>query len=205
MATSAVSICNLGLSRIGISAAIVALSESSQEAVACNAIYEQVRDQVLRDFPWPFATKYVELGLVTAAADEDELPAWGNEWAYAYRYPSDCIKLRRLTTGDRTGRTRVPFKLGNDDSGRLIFTDQADAILLYTKRFTDPAHFDATFASAVAWKMAIELAPPLARSAAERERAINGYNTEIAQARVDALNEEVDDEDAEASWIADRE
>ncbi len=204
MATSAVAICNLGISRIGISAAIASLTESSQEAVACNAIYEQVRDQVLRDFPWPFANKFVALGLVTVAGDEDTLPAWGNDWAYAYRFPSDCIKLQRLTTGDRTGKTRIPYKLGNDDSGRLIFTDQADAVALYTKRFTDPAHFDATFASALAWKMAVELAAPLARSASERERAEGSYAKEIVQARVDALNEEVEDDAGEASWIADR-
>jgi hypothetical protein len=205
MATSAVAISNLALSRIGISAAIAALSESSQEAVACNACYEQVRDEVLRDFPWPFARTFVALGLVTEAAEEDDLPPWGNDWAYAYRFPSDCIKARRITTGDRTGNTRVPFQLGNDASGRLIYTDEADAVLVYTKRFTDPAHFDPTFASAVAWRMAVELAAPLARSAAERERAEASYRNTLLQAQTDALNEEVDDDPGEASWITARE
>lgn len=203
MATSAVAICNLALSRIGISAAIVALSENSQEAISCNALYEQVRDEVLRDFPWPFATKFVALGLVTDAG-EDDVP-WGDDWAYAYRFPSDCIKARRVTTGDRSGNTRVPFALGGDDSGRLIFTDQPDAVLVYTRRATDPAHFDPTFASALAWKLAHELAAPLARSASERERAAQGYAGTCLQAKTDALNEEVGDEPPDASWISARE
>lgn len=197
MATSAVAICNLALSRVGISSTIAALDETSQEAIACNAVYEQARDEVLRDFPWPFARKYVELGLVEEEPNDD--------WDYSYRYPSDCIRALRLVSGDPQGRTRIPFQLGHDDSGRLLFTDEEDAELIYTARFTDPAHFDPTFASALAWRIAVDIAAPLARSDSQRERAEAGYKQALAQARVDALNEEVEAAPAEAEWIQARE
>lgn len=196
MATSAVAICNLALARCGVSSTIASLTEASQEALACNAVYEQARDEVLRDFPWPFATKYAVLGLV------EEAPTI--EWAYSYRYPSDCLRALRLVSGDPTGRTRVPYRLGHDASGRLLFTNQQNAQLAYTARFTDPAHFDPTFTSALAWRIAIDIAAPLARSDSQRQRAEQGYGMTLSQARVDALNEEAEDTPPDASWIADR-
>lgn len=203
MATSAVAICNLALSRIGVGTAITSLAASSQEAIACNAVYESMRDLVLRDFPWPFARTWVALGLVTDASEEDDFPAWGDDWRYAYRYPSDCIRALRMVDGTKNG-TQVPYALGSDSSGRLIYTDEADAVLVYTTRFEDPAHFDPSFASALAWKIAAEIAVPLARAGSFIERAETGYRQSLAQAAADALNEEVAAPDGPASWIADR-
>ena len=197
MATSAVAICNLALARIGVSSTIASLTESSQEALACTAVYEQARDEVLRDFPWPFARRYVALGLVEEDPNDD--------WGYSYRYPSDCIRALRIVSGDPSGNPRIPYQIGHDDSGRLLFTDEADVQLVYIARFTDPVHFDATFASALGWRIAVDIAAPLARSDSQRERAEAGYRQALAQARVDALNEEVEAAPAEASWIRDRE
>lgn len=200
MALSSVGICNLALSRIGISATISSLTDTnSQEAVSCNAIYATMIDAVLRDFAWPFADAYAELGLVHDSSEDDV--AWANRWLYAYRYPSDCIRALTIEVGDRTSTTRVPFELSNDASGRLILTDQDDAVLRYTKRFTDPAHFDPSFASALAWRLAMELAPPLSRSSGMIERAENGYLASIRQAQVNAVNEIQADAPPDAPWI----
>jgi len=197
MALSVVQICNLAINRCGSSAVIESLTEESTEATLCNSLYEAMRDLVLRDFPWPFARKAADLGLVEEDPDDD--------WAYSYRYPSDCIRARRILDGNRTPTVRkISYGLGSDDNGRLILTDQADAVLEYTRRVTDPQQFDPAFASALAWRIAQEIAAPLARSETQRKIAMEGYKNEVAQARADALNEEVGDPPGDASYIVDR-
>src|SRR3990172_6032289 len=130
---SEVDICNMALSHLGNSKEIAILAtEKSEEAAACRRFYETARDTVLRDFAWPFATRILSLGLV----EEDP----NDEWAYAYRYPTDCLLLRRLLSGLRhdNRQSRAPYRVARDDDGLVIYTDLAEAQMEYTVRETDP-------------------------------------------------------------------
>lgn len=201
MALSVVEICNLALARIGSGTVIESLADDdSQEAIACNAVYVAMRDAVLRDFPWPMANTIADLGLIETDPND--------EWGYSYQYPSDCIRALRIVGAGRSPEesTRIAYDLGASDTGRLIYTDEADAQLQYTKRITDPNHFDASFASVLAWRIAEEIGAPLAKSASLVERAGNKYKEELATARATAVNETVADEPfPDASWIQARE
>src|SRR5512146_1689119 len=99
MTLTDIQICNMALGHIGVTKFIAALTDRSNEANVCNLYYEQARDFVLEDLPWPFATRYISLGLVT---DFTALTI-PHDWSYAYRYPSDCVFARRLVT--TIGRT----------------------------------------------------------------------------------------------------
>src|SRR5688500_18089987 len=94
---SEIGICNLALRRIGVRKVITDLGGESEEEIAANACYDHARDTVLDMFPWPFAMKYVMLDLVEDFSEDtsDEI----HEWGYSYRYPTDCLKLRRIVTG----------------------------------------------------------------------------------------------------------
>lgn len=62
MAVSAVSICNMALSRVGHHTEITAsLSENTEAARQCNLHYEPARDALLRSHPWNFATRRTKL------------------------------------------------------------------------------------------------------------------------------------------------
>ena len=52
---SVVEICNIALTRIGQNEPIVSLTEQSKAAELCSLHYATCRDEVLRDFDWPFA------------------------------------------------------------------------------------------------------------------------------------------------------
>ena len=84
---SDVEICNIALSRVAHSQPIASLTEKSKAAELCRMFYGPMRELVLRAFPWPFAESLVALADIGT-------PAPG--WAYRYRYPSECLKVRNI-------------------------------------------------------------------------------------------------------------
>ena len=81
-----IEICNIALARIGV-APIESMDEASEAARACNQYYDFVRRNVLRKYPWTFATRPVTLAQI------DETPP---DYKFAYRYPSDALALRKM-------------------------------------------------------------------------------------------------------------
>ena len=181
---SEIEICNIALSRIGNSRSINSMTESSKEANQCSLHYEQCRDAVLSDFPWNFAVKRVAL------ADTNNPPP---EWKYAYRYPTDCMKaIAIIRPGEKYHRpdTAIHFQVGADEdgTGKLIYTDQPEAWLQYTARVTDVNMYDALFKDALAWRLAAELARPLASNAGIGNEALQLYQMTIAGAAAHSGN-----------------
>lgn len=188
---SDVSICNTALMRIGVSQPIADLTEQSTSAILCLTLYATTRDEVLRAAHWGFARKVATLGLVA----EDPTEAWG----YAYRYPADAIEIRKIDSGIQRidpRDERVSYELASDDSGLLIYTDQAEAVAEYTKRITVAEWFPPDFASAFSWRLAIDLAAPLGGSLGLqwRDKAAAYYQAAITNARAASMNEESPDD-----------
>ena len=200
---SEVGICNLALSHIGISKEIANLdNEKSVEAAACRRFFTTVRDQVLRDFAWPFATR-----IVTLAKVEDQPDI---EWAASYRYPSDTVVGRRLLSGIRNDnrQSRVPMRISRDAEGLLILTDEIDPEFEYTFREEDTERFPADFTMAFSFRLAWYLAPRLTRGDDPGRlgaRAIQSYLFEISRAEAAAGNEEQPDDLPESEFIRARE
>ena len=182
MAQSVVSICNVALSRIGILVPIASLDEDSAEAEACSLHYELVRDQLLEEIPWPFASEWLaELVLVEETPNVD--------WGYSFRLPGDFIAVRSIRTGAGRATDAVPFSTGLDDDGPLLYTDLAeDFEVEVTRRVEDAVRFSPSFASALAWGLAAEIAVPLAKSDAMRDRAAAMFREACSVAKAAALN-----------------
>lgn len=195
MATQ-VDVCNWALARIAVTRTISALTESSQEAATCSIWLDQVVDLCLRDHPWPFARRDVDLALV----EEGPTP----EWLFAYRMPSDCLRVRRIIDGKRPNLPTYPMQIAGDDAGSLIYCDAEDAALSYTARVTDASRWPPDFADALAWRLAAEIAGPLAQSAAIADRAMRGYYGAVNKALSNGLSEELHDPQPEAEWVRER-
>lgn len=148
-ATSEVGIVNLALSRMGSTQVISAFDGLSNEAIQGALWYPQTRDAILADFPYPWAEAYFVLPEV--AGPETTQTRANAQWLRSYRYPSDCLKLRRIvrtpyallaggipqTTGGNGinywynepwrravgDAYPVSYGLGNDSIGRLIMSD----------------------------------------------------------------------------------
>jgi hypothetical protein len=209
---SEVEICNRALSRIGVSELIEDLLDPTVAANACNQHYASCRDEALEDFAWNFAQEVVPLALVSGVT----VPGY----AYVYRYPTNCLKARVVT--DESGQRlpaqvcrsdiwefdylthRAAFRVMSDpvtDGARIIVTDMADAYLWFTKRVTDPNQFTALFRSALAWKIAPEIALLMRADARLSQNAAQQYRIEVSLAQASSLNEEVHDPQPESPSI----
>ena len=97
--TLAIRASNLALLKIGVSKTITSLSEQSREAMTAALQFDHQFRACLRQFPWAFATKYKNLGLVGGSASV----AINGDWQYAYEYPDDCLFARRIVPPGSTG------------------------------------------------------------------------------------------------------
>lgn len=198
MASSEVKICNMAIGRVGASVFIDALSEASQEANVCSIFYESCRDRVLADGLWDFATSRAVL------ADLGTPPT---NWQYRYALPSDFLASQYLVIeGTRTplAKSRIPFKLAEENDVRVLYTDQADAELVYTRRITNPNLFSPQFESALAWLLASEIAMPLSAAPNLGGNAFKMYLAAISQAQAASLNEGREDIEPDSEFISGR-
>lgn len=197
MAFNQVQLCNMALTHVKVSRFIQSLDENSIEAGVCKLWYDPALEQILEDADWQFATRYVALSLVEGNPN--------GEWQYAYRYPPDCVKARAIVRASigRKDDEPPPFVIASDDSGRLILTDEKDAVLRYTRRITDTGMFSASFANAFACLLASKIANPLSKSDMYKQ-VFQMYLDELSVAAAFNKNETRQDEAFEAEWIRDR-
>lgn len=195
MAISVVQMCNVALSRIDANR-IDSLTESSKAARICNTIYETIRDAVLSDFDWGFARTELTLALLTDSF---------SGYDYAYAYPTDCLELRKIfdETGANTGTSydidtdshvqtgKVEYEIRSNASkdAKVILTDKADAVGIYTARVTDPNMFSASYVDAFADRMASDLAIPLKGKATLQQAWLKSYFLRIGKSKANNANE----------------
>ena len=195
--SSDIEICNVALSRVAHTQPIVSFTERSKAAELCSVFYKTLRELVLTDFPWPFAESVVTLAEIGS-------PAPG--WAYRYRYPADCLKVREIIIpGQRiplTADQQIPYKIGYDVGGRVIHTDQIEAGVRFTYRVEDSTFFDALFADALAWRLAMDLALPLSSKADLQQFAAQQYGLALTKAEASAFEESQDDPEPQSEFVS---
>lgn len=197
-------IANLALAHIGQGKEVNNIdTENSQAASACRQFFDISVESALRDARWPFATTRRTLALV--AADPND------EWNYSYRYPSDCLFVRRILSGLRndTEASRVVYKIEKESGSDalLIFTDEENAEAEYTIRLDNTSLFPPDFAMALSYRLAVYIAPRLTAGDPFklRDAAAQLYRAEIAKANASAFNESQPEQPPDAELIRERE
>lgn len=145
--SSNVEIVNLALTGIGASR-ILSLTDDTETARKCNAVYESIRDEVMASYPWKFAKKRRELSLLSDA------PLYG--WTNAFQIPADCLRIIS-TDLDENG---YPW----DREGNTIVTNQAAVKALYIEKVTDPNRFTKGFIIALSARLEAELCYPITQN-----------------------------------------
>ena len=149
-------IANLALGHLKISLKLTDVdTDNTSTSRAILGFYDLARDEVLRDFAWPFARKTKELSGQTLDPT--------TEWAYSYAYPTDCVKALRIVSGIRpeTNTSKIPFEIRYSSSKKRIYTDLEEACLEYTVQLTDTERYDSDFVLMFSYLLAHYVAPQI--------------------------------------------
>lgn len=166
MAVSEVSICSNALRKLGDNP-ITSLSDDSDRARLCNALYEINRDATLRAYPWNFAIRRTTLAQLSTT------PAF--EYSYEYTLPTNPYALRVLSLYEGDDSWKV--------EGRKLLTNDSTAAIVYIARITDTAEFDALFVEALTARLASELSWPIIRSNSAKVSFYQEFIMKINEAR----------------------
>jgi len=220
---SEVDIANLALGRLGDSATVASLNppEGSSQAEHCARFYPIARDSMLEMHTWGFATKRISLAQLT-----NNWP----QWAYAYACPSDALNLLAVLAPDANNDyssglvlsetaygtvnagsgiyTPQEFVTEADDDGNdIIYTNQANAMLRYTRRVTDTTKFSPLFIDALAWLLASNMAGPILKGDAGMkagQQCLAAFNAVMVKATVSDANQQRHNIKQSVSWMAGR-
>lgn len=175
----------MALSRIGMTP-IESLTENSEPARKCQQFYEHDRRVVLRRYPWPWATRRVELAALA------ETP---QDYLHSYRYPADCVCLRKIYAVDGNDRLQplpefVSYQIVSQPSGLIVNTNEERVVAEYTADVRDVALMDEIFCEALSWKLAASIAFKLTGNAQIAQMATSEYERMFLHAAADAENEQ---------------
>jgi hypothetical protein len=140
---SEVSICNQALSWLGHTP-INSLQDNSTAAQLCRDNYEFLRDAVLEEHMWTFAT--------VRAASETAIMV-PNTSLYQHGKPVEWLQVYRVYQDEQFKR---PVEWRMEETG--IVTEHSTIYMWGIKRITDTGKFSIMFSQAVAARMAADLA-----------------------------------------------
>lgn len=230
---SVVDICNLALAHLGDEATVSSINppEGSAQAEHCARFYPMARDTVLEAHDWNFATTRGVLALVGSAwpswAFCYELPTTciraisvlppGALDDYSVGFPQTSASLGYPGSAlvphgavympqefsIETGETKV----NSTDDRRLLYTNQEDAVLRYTRRVEDTTRFSPLFVDALTRLLASYLAGPVVKGSdaiTVAQAQLQAYRAIIAQATVSDSNQRKIQPRQSVPWIAGR-
>jgi len=150
-----IDICNMALGYINVKP-IMSLDEMSEPARKCRLYYDHLRRKLLRDYPWGFAKKLLEL----ARVDEKRTP----NRRFMYAYPRDCVSIvslydkggNRYVSDEKEVEKYETFLL--DDNSYVIGCDLENAMLEYVADVRETEIFSADFVDALSHLLSSTLA-----------------------------------------------
>lgn len=184
MSLTVVNVCNMALSKTGLTTRITSLDGTDVASVQCNTFYEAIRDLVLREHPWKFSNRLAQLTEISGYSKPG--------WSYTYEYPSDCLKARRLYRDVSMEEQIDQFDVivGDDLETKYIVAEEGDEVYLeYTAMSTDPSVWSAEFVSALTARLASELVMPLQADISRKEALLKEYDYMLSRAKFSSAQE----------------
>lgn len=191
MATE-VGIVNSALTKIG-EKKITTLIEGSPSANAAADQYVNLRDDLLRQHSWNFATMRVKL--VQSAT----VPV--SVFDFQYAVPADFIRVIEIHDNE-SGWGRVRYQIESDDAdGTVIRSSATELWLRYVSKVTDPNRMPPDFREALAFMLARDLALAIAQSNALHEQMDRQFRSALRRARAADGIEDFPPELPHGSWV----
>ena len=167
MATSKVEITNLALTLLGADL-ITSMSESTERARTANALFDSVRDAVLRSFPWNFAIRRTQVASLAT-------PTPADTWNYYFTQPTGCLRV--LKVDEAVGGREFVLERG------YIACNHSPIVVKYIYQETDVTKYDALFVQALGARLAHAMAHRRIQSSAREEDLWKIYRSYVREAR----------------------
>jgi hypothetical protein len=154
---------NMAISHLGTGKQITDVDERGQEAAKCRQWGAMARRITLQRYRWPFATRYATLTQVTRKGDAGH-PT--EEYEYSYRYPTTALFVRRVLNQynrNPNPNQKIPFKVIQDNTGKLILTDIPEGQIEYVVDVEDLGFAPEFFILAYSYVLAAHIAPGLTK------------------------------------------
>ena len=166
---SVVNICNMALSQLGSDARVSSISppDGSVEAGHCADFYNLARTEMIEAGNWQFSLRRASLAGVENSS---------GKWAFAYALPSAALSIKRvIESGAEDDADSGDFM----QEGDILYTNEPDAVAIYTTDVVDTTKFSPSFVSALSFLLASYIAGPIIKgsegmkiSDAMRQRAL---------------------------------
>jgi len=191
MATSEVEICNIALGWLGGNL-IISLNDTSVEAKLCKANYAPLRDAVIEEREWSFATQRLEPSALVNG------PLYGFD--RAFQIPPEVIRVLQVSSagdvvngavvdGSFKSATRGGTGVGRESrlewlvEGDQIIVSRAERIYIRALiQVIDTTKFSPAFDQALAARLAMDLAIPITASRTLQKDMAGMYADKIALA-----------------------
>lgn len=161
-----IDIINVALSKLG-EQNLLSITDPSPPGRLANRTYDDIRDAMIREYPWNFATKRASL------AAEVTAPVWG--FARSFALPSDLLRLISINnTSDQEWR----------NEGGKVVTDMTAPLEIRYVALVPVDLMDSTFREALAARLAMEWAEPLAQTTSVANSMATLYRNKLQVARV---------------------
>jgi hypothetical protein len=162
-------------------------TDKSTAARACNRAYPFARDARLASADWGFASTFVIPTALTLASRPPD-------WAFAYRYPPDCVAYRGVRPYPTAQRPFPSMRASlPTDDGRsfvqVVLCNAPSPYLVYTRRVVE-TDFPAPFVEALVWRLAVSLAMALGRSETIRQTAEKMAQVRLSEAMAASMREQ---------------
>ena len=170
---STIQLFNTALGRLGGEQIPYNRSPQEQDAtgILCENLFPHVLDMVLEAHEWGFATRRVIL------AKLPEQQPLNPSYVFRYALPTDCVKP--VSIEGYAGVNRTPAYLIESNA---ILTNKQNAELVYIARVEEPRAWPPSFADALAWAMAGELASARINDSQKQNWCYQNYEIALAKA-----------------------
>lgn len=168
-------------------------NEPCPEAIQCELFWDRARRSALRDFPYRFATRRLQL-------PAKDLPAvYEQEWRYCYGIPDGVLKVVRVHDGRARGG-KAPYSIEHGEDGEIILCDVPQAMADCTVDVEDITRWDECFVAAMARKLAVLIAVPLLKDDKKMQSLVQLYQAAIPTSDGADGSEAYDRRDAD-TWL----
>jgi hypothetical protein len=149
--TTNIDLTNRALAEIGTRSQITAFNDGSQEGLYAGILYPGLRDFLLREGDYEFASNPISPFLVAAPPEP---------WVYAYAYPSDCVRLKQMVPASFNILDPAPmeFSIITIEPNRVVATKVQSNLMIYTSNTVAETLWDSMFTESFVRMLASGLA-----------------------------------------------